>query len=73
MSDVKECPSCGRSGFFGIHDLGYVVLCRSIDCGCSSGVFPTRGMALAAWNKRATPHAPLAEPSETPDAEWHGC
>ena len=59
----KECPCCGADADVFKHLNGsldadrHFISCRNSDCSCQSGTFPTRGMALAAWNKRVTPAA----------------
>ena len=55
----KECPCCGADAEVIDNQIvgGSTVLCTNGKCSLRTGLFLTRGMALAAWNKRITPAA----------------
>lgn len=62
--ELKPCDHCGEEDGVVIwkHERGYIVECG--ECGASSGVYPTRGKAAEAWNRRPAEETLKAENDE---------
>jgi hypothetical protein len=49
--DLKDCAHCGGRSSFASPDFGYQIYCNNMKCGAMSGIWPTKPMAVRAWNR----------------------
>ena len=72
MSELRECPCCGRRGVrvlrVGIY-LDWQIYCA--DCGANTGPYGTRENAITSWNRRSAAAGrwrPMSEFEDKPRA-----
>jgi hypothetical protein len=59
--ELLPCPHCDRHERGVLEDgIGWLIECPN--CGARTGTFPTKPMAITAWNRRAGYSAALAAP-----------
>ena len=54
-SELLPCPFCAGVPSYAFEEgVWHLVRCTNLKCGTHSGIFPTKPMAVRAWNTRAS-------------------